>query len=250
MASTFSQLAGAPFANLLVIAALVCIAIAIFGWARETVAASSGFRTISGLTGVLLLFFVYGVYLPRAAHSNNAQSDPSAGTRSAATQQAGATRPTQPVQPSAQASPSSTKPTIVTAKSTTPLLPKDGRNGAPLQAQSPQPSTTQAATQNLFSGRWKNADPKAASILILRVEQRGGEITVRAWGTCGSRSQYCDWGTGHGVVREGEATVSWNQGPVLRRMRLLPEGDSLRVVLDSTSRGRPQHVEAHFAKSL
>jgi len=83
----------------------------------------------------------------------------------------------------------------------------------------------------------------------LKVEERGGdEITVHAWGMCAS--QYCDWGTGHGVVRDGAATITLQQGAVLRRMKLEPDGGTLRVVLDSTSRGRPQHFEAHFAKSL
>ncbi len=75
MASAISQLASAPFANMLVIAALGCIAIAIFGWARETIAASSGFRAVSGLTGALLLFCVYGIYLPHAAR-NAGSNDP------------------------------------------------------------------------------------------------------------------------------------------------------------------------------
>ena len=302
----------APFANLLILAGLVCIAIAIFGRARET-AAGSGFRSFSALTGVLLLFYVYGIYLPRAAHSNDAQTGQPAEKRAAQTEQA--MKPTaqteqalavwrmQPVAPSAQAA-AQNSPLSALEQQTTPSavqqpIPKgfnvdaarrsgfsddeilqylaqtrsfdvDGAlRGGYSKAEiidylagikSAQP-VAQAAAEDLFSGRWKNADPKAASILLLRVEERGDEITVRAWGSClpqqanGGRAgdpapQYCDWGTGHGVVRDGAATVSWNQGPVLRRMRLLPEGASLRVVLDSTSRGRPQHVEAHFAKSL
>ena len=276
MASAYPQLTGIAFANLLVLAGLACFAVAIFGWNSETIAASPGFRTVSALTGALLLFYVYGTYAPRAAHSNDAQNNRSAATRSGPTQQAGATRRTQPLakqhDPSAPAaalslSSSTRQPTTPTENSTTPLLPNDGRNGAPQQQstpqqQAPQPSEPQPAAQNLFSGRWKNADPKAASILILRVQERGNEISVRAWGMCFNpskpktglpgTSQYCDWGTGHGAVRDGAANVTWEQGAVLRRMRLLPAAGSLRVVVDSTYRDRrpPQHVEAHFAKSL
>ena len=275
MASTFAQLASAPFANLVVLAALVCIAMAIFGWAQETIAATGNFRATSGMIGVLLLFFVYGIYLPHAAHnagSNDPQGRRPTATRSTPAQQVIARR-TQSAAPqavqsaqsaklAAQSSPSSTQePATQIAKSTTPPPPTDGRNGTPEQEQSSQPSTPQAPAQNLFSGRWKNADPKAASIRFLRVEEQGDEITVRAWGSClpqhagGGRagdpvSQYCDWGTGHGTVRDGAASVTWKEGTVLRRMKLEPEGGSLRVVLDSTSRGRPQHVEAHFAKGL
>ena len=253
MASAVLQLAGAHLANMFVLAALACIAITIFGWAKETMAATSGFRTVSGLTGVLLLFFVYGIYLPRAAHSPDAEASQPAESRTAQTQQVAATRQ------AAHVSPTSTPP------SRQQLLPSAPQPSEPhatpaAQQQSLQPAS-QASAESLLSGRWKNADPKTASVLLLRVEARGGEITVRAWGMCPPQQanrgparnvpEYCDWGTGHGVVHDGAATVSWQEGTVLRRMKLMPDGGSLRVVLDSSSRGRPvQHTEAHLAKSL
>ena len=233
MVAAISQLAGAPIANLVVIAAVFCIAIAIFGWARETIAASSGFRKLSGLTGVLLLFCVYGLYLPNAGRSNDAEtSDDPEAARPAQTQ-------TAPVRSAIRQSATLTAPA-----STSSTRPQQQQTAQSSAAPSPQP----VAVQDLFSGRWKNADPKAASILFLKVEEHGQDITVHAWGSCGS--QYCDWGTGQGVVRDGEATISWKQGAVMRKLKLQPDGGSLRVVLDSASRGRPQHVEAHFAKSL
>ena len=270
MVSAISQLAGAPLANMLVIAGLACIAIAIFGWARETIAASAGFRAVSGLTGVLLLFCVYGIYLPRASHWQDAEATQTAETRTAQTQQAVASRqaqqPANSTRPATQSSPSSAQP-LASQQQATPTTQ---------QQQSAQPSAPQAPAESLFSGRWKNADPKTASVLLLRVEEHDGAVTVRAWGMClpqqanrgllsqransgragdpiaaNSAAQYCDWGTEHGVVRDGAATVIWQQGTVLRRMKLLPDGESLRVVLDSAYRGRPsQHTEAHFAKSL
>ncbi len=242
MASAISQLASAPFANMLVIAALGCIAIAIFGWARETIAASSGFRAVSGLTGALLLFCVYGIYLPHAARnagSNDPEDVRSTEMRGAPAQQVSATSQTQSLAQKPQSALLAPESSSLTQQQTPP---------AAQQQQSAQSSTPQAAAQSLFSGRWKNADVKAAGILFLKVEERGDEITVRAWGACGSA--YCDWGTGHGMVRDGKAVVTWKQGPVLRRMKLEPDGGSLRVVLDSTSRGRPQHMQAHLAKGL
>lgn len=254
MVSAISQLAGAPIANLVVIAAVFCIGVAIFGWARETLAASPGFRKVSGLTGVLLLFCVYGLYLPNAAHSNDAEASDEAEagrpaqTQTAPVQQAGVARQTessaQQGEQSANQSVVRQSATLTVPASTSSTQSKQQQISQPAAAPSPQTS----AAQNFFSGRWKNAEMKAAGILFLKIEEHGQDITVHAWGSCGS--QYCDWGTGQGVVRDGEATVSWKQGPVVRKLKLQPDGDSLRVVLDSASRGRPQHIEAHFAKSL
>ena len=102
-----------------------------------------------------------------------------------------------------------------------------------------------------------------SSPLFLKVEEQDGAVSVRAWGMClpqhanrglagDPAPQYCDWGTGHGTVRDGSANVTWQEGPVLRRMKLVPAAGSLRVMLDSTYRDHrpPQHSEAHFAKSL
>jgi hypothetical protein len=103
---------------------------------------------------------------------------------------------------------------------------------------------------NLFSGRWKNANPNSASVVFLKVEQRGDQLSVRAWGLCAG--QYCDWGTGRGVVKDGAANVTWEQDSVLRRMKLLPDAGSLHMVLDSAYRDRrpAEHSEENFSKSL
>jgi hypothetical protein len=271
MVSALSLLTGAHLVNLFVIAALVCILVALFGGAKETMAANTGFRAVAGMTGVLLLFCIYGIYLPYAAR-NPASNDPEDGrpteTQSAPPQQAVAkpaqSLPQQPAQSGrpAQSAPSSTQgPPTRTEKPTLPVVAKEEGSRAQ-QQQSAQPSSApQAAAGDLFSGRWKNDNPKSANILLLKVEERSGEITVRAWGQCpsqqanrgraGTASQYCDWGTGHGVVRNGAATVTWQEGTVLRRMKLLRDAGNLRVVLDSAYAGHPpQHTEAHLAKTL
>jgi len=235
MASAF-QLTGIAFvtgvalANILVLAGLACIAVAIFGWASQTIAASGGFRAISGLTGTLLLFYVYGSYTP------SVQRQPS------------------------EHSPAQTASAQSSLTTTAQTAPQQAQQTTP---QSPEQSVPPSSTEGVFSGKWKNADPKAASVLFLKVEEQDGAVSVRAWGMCLPQQanrglagdpapQYCDWGTGHGTVRDGSANVTWQDGPVLRRMKLVPAAGSLRVMLDSTYRDRrpPQHSEAHFARGL
>jgi hypothetical protein len=212
----FSRVASVSVANLLIVAGLACMAIAIFGWFSGTIADGITFRLGSGLAGTLLLLYVYGMYVPVVAHARRAAPGPMAQEQSAQTR-----------------------------------VPQ---SAAPVQAASMPPATqaaAQPARQCPFAGKWKNNDDSnSAEVVFLKVEQQGARLSVRAWGLCAG--QYCDWGTGQGVVSGNAALVTWDQGPVQRRMRLLLASGSLRMVLDSSFKGhRPaRHAEEHFAKSL
>lgn len=99
-----------------------------------------------------------------------------------------------------------------------------------------------------FSGVWRNDNPQTRGITKLDVQQTGETVIVRAWGTC--LPQPCDWGTQKGVLGLNSASISWDQGFVLRKMILTPDAGRLRMVLDSVyydSRS-PQRAEEYFVK--
>ena len=113
--------------------------------------------------------------------------------------------------------------------------------------QPPQKPVIPVSSSRL-SGGWKNDNPQTRGITRLEVQQNGDLVTVHAWGACSP--QDCDWGTERGSISGESASVTWDQGFVLRKMALFPDGSRLRMVLDSVFRDNrpPQHGIEYFVK--
>ena len=114
------------------------------------------------------------------------------------------------------------------------------------QPRLPQPRAPEPSS--LLSGVWRNDNPQTRGITKLEVQQTGETVFVRAWATC--LPQPCDWGTQKGVVGSNSASISWDQGFVLRKMILTPDAGRLRMVLDSVYRDSrsPRRAEEYFVK--
>jgi hypothetical protein len=97
-------------------------------------------------------------------------------------------------------------------------------------------------------GVWKNTNPQTRGITRLEVQQNGGLVAVRAWGACSPRD--CDWGMTTGIISGESASARWDQGFVERKMAFSPDGNRLRMVLDSVYRDNrpPQHGLEYFVK--
>jgi len=100
-----------------------------------------------------------------------------------------------------------------------------------------------------FSGAWRNDNAQTRGITRLEVQQSGDGMTVRAWGACSPRD--CDWGVAKGLASGGSASVTWDQGFVLRKMTLTSDGGRLRMALDNVYRDNrpPQQRVEYFVKS-
>jgi hypothetical protein len=196
MTDLLSHMLDAPVANILILAGLAFLAIAVLGKISGKIEPSTTGRMMSGLLGMVLL--IYGIY----AHSSGDRAH----NQGSQTSGKGVT-----------AGPPSHKP--VKSASETPL-----------------------------SGAWKNDNPWTRGIIRLEVQQSGDVVAMHAWGAC-SR-QDCDWGIARGAVREESATLTWDQGFVLRKMVLFPDGSRLRMVLDSVYKGSrsPQHRLEYFVR--
>jgi hypothetical protein len=143
-----------------------------------------------------------------------------------------------------------TKPPAVSQSPSPPSRdqPKQAAEKPTPQGETPQ-KTVPRASDSQLSGHWSNDNPQTRGITRLEVQQNGDLVAVHAWGACSP--QDCDWGTEQGPVREQSASVTWDQGFVLRKMTLVPDGGRLRMVLDSVYRDSrpPQHGVEYFVRS-
>jgi hypothetical protein len=112
----------------------------------------------------------------------------------------------------------------------------------------PPQKPVKPVSDNRLSGAWKNDNPQTRGITRLEVQQNANLVAVHAWGACSP--QDCDWGIATGTVGEESASVTWDQGFVLRKMALFPDGGRLHMVLDSVYRDSrsPRHGVEYFVK--
>lgn len=83
-------------------------------------------------------------------------------------------------------------------------------------------------------GTWVNVDENTRSLTRLHTFRSGDELTVHAWGACTPKD--CDWGRASGRIAGGRARVVWDQGFVVRDMRLVFREDVLEVTTQSRYR--------------
>ena len=82
------------------------------------------------------------------------------------------------------------------------------------------------------NGVWINKDPNTRSITKLNIKQSGTNISVHAWGKCSPKD--CDWGTEKGTLSGRSATVTWDQGFAIKKMKILPiKNYQLQVTTDA-----------------
>jgi len=197
MADFLTHLVDAPLANILILAGLAFLGIAIVGKISGTIEPSTSGRVMAGVVGVGL--FAYGMYAHSVLDTTRARSK----------------------QPEKQAAGAQSQPV---------------RNA-------PEPP------KNMFIGNWKNDNPQTRGITRLEVRQEGEAVLVHAWGACSP--QDCDWGAQPAAISAGSASVTWEQGFVLRKMTLTPDAQLLRMSLDSVYRdNRPaQQGREYFVKA-
>lgn len=82
-----------------------------------------------------------------------------------------------------------------------------------------------------FLGTWKNTNLGTEGVTRLKITQGEGVLLVQAWHAC--KPADCDWGVEKANVKGGSASVSWDQTSFLRKMRLTPDAQRLRVFVDS-----------------
>ncbi len=116
---------------------------------------------------------------------------------------------------------------------------------------SPSPTATATGTPATatFEGTWTNQDPSTANNTKLVITQNGSELKVHAWGKCTPTD--CDWGEQSGGIVDDAGVVTWDQGFVIRKMKLTLEGNNqLRSVTESVySDSRPRRkTEEVFVK--
>jgi hypothetical protein len=87
------------------------------------------------------------------------------------------------------------------------------------------------SSEDTFSGVWENDNPRTKGITRLKVRQNTETLAAHAWTIC--KGQDCDWGSAKGFVSGRSASISWDQGFVVLKMTLFPDGCRLRVRLDS-----------------
>jgi len=126
--------------------------------------------------------------------------------------------------------------------------PKQTTDSQSTRGQQRLPHPRPPEPSSLFSGVWRNDNPETRGISKLEIQQTGDTVLVRAWATC--LPQPCDWGTQKGVFGLNSASITWDQGFVLRKMILTPDAGRLRMVLDSVYRDSrsPRRAEEYFVK--
>ncbi len=125
------------------------------------------------------------------------------------------------------------------------LLTIDNKNLADkIESQRTQLSTDTLAQ---LDGLWVNQDKNASGITRFRIQHRGADIFVHAWGSC--HPQDCDWGEQRALVDEDSAVIFWDQGFVFRKMviRLNKKtdlvADYVSVYTDDSGRKKSEKVE-------
>ena len=121
-------------------------------------------------------------------------------------------------------------------------------NPTPIAAGRRPPRPVKPAPAGI-SGDWKNDNPQTRGITRLEVRQSGDLVAVHAWGACSPHD--CDWGSTNGPVQGQSASVTWDQGFVLRKMTLVADGERLRMALDSVYRDnrQPQNGVEYFVRN-
>jgi len=101
----------------------------------------------------------------------------------------------------------------------------------------------------MLTGSWKNDNPQTHGVTRLEIQQEGEAVTVHAWGACSPHD--CDWGAQPAAISAGSATIAWDRGFVLRKMTLTPDGQRLRMSLDSVYRDNraPRQGKEYFVKA-
>jgi hypothetical protein len=208
MTDLLSHLIDAPLANILILAGLAFLAIAVLGSISGKIEPGTSGRVMSGVLGGVLL--AYGIYVHSAvdtAARDVSQSAPKASP------------------------PEDIKPVARAPKQQPSLTNHD----AP-------------PTAGPLAGNWINDNPQTRGITKLDVEQKGDAVTVHAWGAChpqdcdwgtenglaGGNSAGVAWDQGF-VLRK--MTVSTDSS------RLRMEMDS--VYRDGRP---PQHAQEFFVK--
>jgi hypothetical protein len=97
---------------------------------------------------------------------------------------------------------------------------------------SPTDTATPAPATATFQGTWVNQSPTTANNTKLVITQNDSELKVHAWGKCTPTD--CDWGEQSGGIVDDVGVVTWDQGFVIRKMKLTLEGNNqLRSVTES-----------------
>jgi len=199
MSDFLTHLVDAPLANILILAGLAFLGVAVIGKISGKIEPSTSGRVMAGVLGLGLL--AYGISAHSAADTVRAQSKQSSGQQSAGASNQPDRKPAQP------------------------------------------PSET------ILIGSWKNDNQQSRGITRLQIQQAGEAVTVHAWGACSPHD--CDWGAQPAAISSGSATIAWDQGFVLRKMTLTPDGQRLRMSVDSVFRDNraPQHGQEYFVKA-
>lgn len=195
MTEFFTHLVDAPLANILILAGLAFLGVAVIGKISGKIEPSTSGRVMAGVLGIGLL--AYGIHAHAAADTSSRKQS-------------------------------------ADAQNTPVRNPQDYPPKAP---------------KNLLIGNWKNDNPQTRGMTRLAIEQEGGTVRVHAWGACSP--QDCDWGAQPAAMEAGSASVAWDQGFVLRKMTLTPDGGRLRMSLDSVYRDArpPQHGQEYFVRA-
>jgi hypothetical protein len=226
MDELLSHLVDAPLANIFILAGLAFLAIGILGKISNKIEPSTTGRILSAVVGVALM--IYGV------HSHGVADGQKANRATTAT--------------SVSAQPPQRKPGPVVEGRLSEG--EKGNRAATTTAVPGQPSQKNPGlvSESRLFGMWKNANPQTRGVTRLEVQQNGGLVAVRAWAACSPHD--CEWGTNSGSMSGESASITWDQGTVLRTMALSPDGHRLRMVLDSVYRDNraPQHGLEYFVK--
>jgi hypothetical protein len=98
-----------------------------------------------------------------------------------------------------------------------------------------------------LGGTWINQNPETPGITRFRIENRGDQIFVHAWGKC--QPTDCDWGEQRALVDQDAAIVLWDQKFVFRKMVLRLNkrtdlvADYLSLFTDDSGRKKYEKVE-------
>ncbi len=191
MGDLIGHLTDAPIPNLLVLAGLAFVAIAVLGNITAKVNPSKNGRIASGVVGAALL--AGGLML-------HASSD---ATRTAATP---------PISPAPAMA--STQAAATTGAASSPATP------AATGAVSPQPASGAVPGASSLDGTWLTQKAHGRAINHIVIRQEGGLALVHAWMNCAQPS--CDLGEQPATLSNGAADVQFVSGTEARSVTITP----------------------------
>lgn len=200
MGDLIGHLTDAPIPNLLVLAGLVFVAIAVLGNITAKINPSKNGRIASGVVGAALI--AGGLMFHAASDTTRAPATPPVGTAAVATQPAAAGTASNAAAPAA-ASAAETQPATA--------------GGA-------------APAAGSLDGTWlaQKAHGKAINRIVIR--QQGGQALVHAWMNCTQPA--CDLGEQPATLANGAADVQFVSGAVGRSVTITPiSASQVRVVV-------------------